>query len=156
MSASKIRTLTVTLPGGKSAADDGEFAEKQSERRQANRGGGGQSHQKGRDRQHFHHAMTDDAILERMKSLMDVSRREKQNRFGQRVITHVQQRAENGDGRVHGDAGADEADVFEARIGEHPLEVALHENERRRQKHGGQAEAEQQMAAEAGTEARAS
>src|ERR1035441_1787272 len=90
-----------------------------------------------------------------MKSMTDVSRREKQNRFCQRVITHVQKRAENGDGRVHGDAGADEADVFETRIGEHALEVALNENERRRQKHGGQAEAEQQVAAETGAEARA-
>ena len=83
--------------------------------------------------------------FEGVKRLVDVARREEQHRLGQRMIAHVQQRAENGHRRVQADAGADEADVFEAGIGEHPLEVALHENERRGQEHGEQAEAQQQV-----------
>ena len=101
----------------------------------------------------FHHAGTDDAKFERVKSLMDVARREEQHRFGQRVIAHVEQRAENGHWRVHGNAGAYKTDVFEARIGQHPFEIPLHQNERRGQKHGEQPKTQKKMAAEPGAEA---
>ncbi len=102
------------LMGGEAGAEHQELAQEQAERRQPDRRKSGQSHADGRDGHHLHHARTDASEFERVKGLMNVARREEQHRLGQRVVAHVQERAQDGQGRVHGDGDADETDMFEA------------------------------------------
>ena len=89
-----------------------------------------------------------------MELLVDVARRKEKHGLGQGVIAHVEQRAEDRESGIHAHGRADQADVFQTGVSQHPLEVLLHENERPGQQHREQPETEQQVAAEPGAETR--
>jgi hypothetical protein len=95
----------------------------------------------------------DAAEIQGVKMLVDVARGKEQDGLGQRVAAHVEHRAKDRERRVHAHRRADQADVFQAGVGQHPLEIFLHQNKRPGQEHGEQPEAEQQVATQIGAEA---
>ena len=80
-----------------SARDHGQFAYEQTERRQPADGHCGQAEQQRRRRHRAHQPGADAPEIKRLKMLVDVARRKKEDRFGERVVAHVQQRAEDGE-----------------------------------------------------------
>ena len=152
MSEPRIMTLTQACSEVKPPAMTVNSLMKRPKRRQSADGDAGQAEEEGRGGHGTRDAGANAAEIQGVKMLVNVAGGEEQDGLGQGVVTHVKQRAKDRQGRVHADRRADQADVFQAGIGQHPLEVLLHQDERPGQHHGKQAEAEQQVAAEPGAE----
>ena len=152
MSEPRIMTLTQACSRGEAAGDDGQFADEEAERRQSADGDAGQAEEEGRGGHGTRDAGANAAEIQGVKMLVNVAGGEEQDGLGQGVETRMKQRAKDGQGRVHADRRADQADVFQAGIGQHPLEIFLHQDKRPGQEHGKQAEAEKQFATQIGAE----
>ena len=78
---------------------------------------------------------------------VDVARGEEEDDLREGIVDDVQERAEDRDA-AGADADDQDSHVLDARVREHPLEVALPDHERRRDAHGEKPEGEKELARE--------
>ncbi len=90
----------------------------------------------------------------RAVELRERAGRKERDRLGERVIGHVQNRAEGARLAAEPDPHGHDAHVLDARIGQQPLQVPLDQDERRGHEHREQPERQQQAAGERRAERR--
>ena len=127
---------------------DRHLAPEEAEGRRARHHQRGEQQQAARDGRAAERAPADRVEVGGAVELRERPRGEERDRLGERVVGHVEERPEGG--RLPAQAEPDRHDphVLDARVGEQALEVPLDQDERCRDEHGGEPQAEQQPARE--------